>query len=892
MFKCNLCTFQCGVIRKYDLHYYLHRNWPKAQFVCRRVNCEVILASYFAYKQHVFRFHNTKNEDTNIATNKNKYLFPTINNYYYCKARNCNFLSFYKKQLFLHIYSHFKELNFKIACPFSILCKSEIIYSNIKSFRSHVFRKHKIQHDPVNYTATCSSPAAFEEEKSTLSTQDPELFSPLNNSDSSKDGLKKLGVNMLANMYITLQSKFFLCDKSLQTIIDGFSDLELLNNAYMKHLCKENGFDLNKTDFNFLSETLFKVAQHKTTGLLRTSYIRKKYFKENFNFVEPIKVGISSDNDASTRFYYYVPILGTLKNLLTVESIFQQVTDTDINTNTFYQDITDGDVHKKNIFFCENQFSIKIILYQDAFEICNPLGSARKKYKIVGIYMTLANLFPWHRTQTEHISLVALCFEKDLKKYGFSKILEKFIRDISYLEETGITLDNGFHLKGTIIAIVGDNLGSHQIGGFVENFRTDSFFCRWCYVNNFNNNSYSKIFEPRNRTSYDFDVNYALTLGSMYRGLKEKSSLNDLKYFHIADGLPPCFGHDVLEGIASYDLMLALSFFVENKIITFDFLNKKLSTLRFQYEQTCCVPPIQKGDKIKGSASEILFFLNIFPIIMYEKLEFFENCTVWKMILILRNILIIIMAFRISGDQIAILNSLIEEYVSLRVKNFLNVPLRPKHHFLFHYPSLIRKFGPLRHVWSLRFEAKHRYFKNIIRHSPNFKNVLKSLAEKHQFLQAFNLNNNNMLYSNKIASVDIEKFVMSNFPEYWQTLIGLFLPRIGYISQNVSFKGITYKSGIFLCSQKDQFSHYILCQIHYILIEINLEKIYFIGKKFKAFYNCQSGLLSEIIYLRENTTTSNIFIPYDELSCVEPLLTYNFYNEKVFCFKSAPLEYY
>ena len=38
---------------------------------------------------------------------------------------------------------------------------------------------------------------------------------------------------------------------------------------------------------------------------------------------------------------------------------------------------------------------------------------------------------------------------------------------------------------------------------------------------------------------------------------------------------------------------------------------------------------------------------------------------------------------------------------------------------------------------TLRFESKHSYFKTVTHQGRNFKNVCKSLAEKHQLLQAY-----------------------------------------------------------------------------------------------------------------------------------------------------------
>ena len=51
---------------------------------------------------------------------------------------------------------------------------------------------------------------------------------------------------------------------------------------------------------------------------------------------------------------------------------------------------------------------------------------------------------------------------------------------------------------------------------------------------------------------------------------------------------------------------------------------------------------------------------------------------------------------------------------------------------------LICRFGPLVHLWSMRFEGKDKVLKSIAR-STSYKNVLKTLAEHHQRLAAYNL---------------------------------------------------------------------------------------------------------------------------------------------------------
>lgn len=97
--------------------------------------------------------------------------------------------------------------------------------------------------------------------------------------------------------------------------------------------------------------------------------------------------------------------------------------------------------------------------------------------------MVLTNVAPYNRTHVDHIQLVALGLERD-NKIEFSKIFEVIIKDLRFLETEGIVIDNSpFQtVKGSLIAMVGDNLGSHQIGGYIENFATNQHFCRYCHI--------------------------------------------------------------------------------------------------------------------------------------------------------------------------------------------------------------------------------------------------------------------------------------------------------------------------------------------------------------------------------------------------------------------------
>ena len=124
--------------------------------------------------------------------------------------------------------------------------------------------------------------------------------------------------------------------------------------------------------------------------------------------------------------------------------------------------------------------SLRLILYQDSFEVVNPLGSGKKKHKILAVYLSLADLLPHSRSSIDQMQLVLLCREQDYVKFGQEAVFGPLIKDLRNVEEKGIHVEGDINIRGTLCAITGDNLGSHSIGGFTENFSTSKYCCRYC----------------------------------------------------------------------------------------------------------------------------------------------------------------------------------------------------------------------------------------------------------------------------------------------------------------------------------------------------------------------------------------------------------------------------
>lgn len=126
------------------------------------------------------------------------------------------------------------------------------------------------------------------------------------------------------------------------------------------------------------------------------------------------------------------------------------------------------------------------------------------------------------------------------------------MRDLKDLEEAGVELDSGQEVLGSLLAIAGDDLGSHMIGGFTENFSTSKYFCWYCDIDRHTfQNVPPKLGLPTPskvmRTLSESCLCYLEV--SDVLGIKFDSVFNSLKHCHVCDpGLPPCLRHDLFEG--------------------------------------------------------------------------------------------------------------------------------------------------------------------------------------------------------------------------------------------------------------------------------------------------------------------------------------------------------
>lgn len=107
------------------------------------------------------------------------------------------------------------------------------------------------------------------------------------------------------------------------------------------------------------------------------------------------------------------------------------------------------------------------------------------------------------------------------------------------------------------------------------------------------------------------------------------------------------------------------------------------------------------------SASQLYCLMINMPFIFHESKDKLQN--IWKPIETLLKCMHILYSPVITESDVQMLESCIADHLSAVLDVFM-VDLIPKHHFLTHYPSVIRRMGPPIHMWTMRMESKHKVF--------------------------------------------------------------------------------------------------------------------------------------------------------------------------------------
>ncbi|XP_016363601.1 myosin heavy chain, fast skeletal muscle-like [Sinocyclocheilus anshuiensis] len=118
---------------------------------------------------------------------------------------------------------------------------------------------------------------------------------------------------------------------------------------------------------------------------------------------------------------------------------------------------------------------------------------------------------------------------------------------------------------------------------------------------------------------------------------------------------------------------------------------------------------------IGGNGHENSTMLRLLPLMIGNKVP--EGYGAWNVLMDLKELVELVLS-PFDDESIQDLQTKIQDPRQMLQEVFPEFRLLPKHHYVEHYPDLIRCFGPLVHLWMMRFEGKHHFYKRVMTAEP------------------------------------------------------------------------------------------------------------------------------------------------------------------------------
>jgi len=415
--------------------------------------------------------------------------------------------------------------------------------------------------------------------------------------NSFKDSVYNESIMFISKWY----NESVIPKNKVQAIISDVSMMQKKNISILKNevlnLLNEGKCELNSTS---KITAMFDIIQNPFDKL-ESEFSRIKKLKQLGVYITPIAVHIGNRLTNNTKnnttimqnkdiYIYYIPLDKVFKIFLEQPNVFKIITN---NLKKLFS--SNGDIicslvqcniWKENRKNYPSKIIIPYLLYFDDYETNNPLGSHAGKKKLGAIYIYLSPCLPYEFSSTLDYIFLALIFNSlDRTEFGNSRIFQKLISSIKYLENSGIdiTVENkNYKIYFKMVLILGDNLGLHSILNLSESFMFN-YPCRFCKSSKLecNFSTVEDVSKLRNKENYCSDLeinNLSLT------GLKGPSIWNELSNFHVTSNFSVDIMHDVLEGVCNYDLSFILLTFINDfKYFSLEILNNRIQY--FSYGQ-------------------------------------------------------------------------------------------------------------------------------------------------------------------------------------------------------------------------------------------------------------------------------------------------------------------
>ena len=495
---------------------------------------------------------------------------------------------------------------------------------------------------------------------------------------------------------------------------------------------------------------------------VNTPYKAKTSLFRHPLYVEPEKIYLSFRREAHlsngdqivnrlvAEHSIYVPIIPTVQALFQDSIYASKILDEKLTKSPdgVYADFTDGKFSKSHKLFSDpTKISLRFQIFYDGMGTTNCLRGHSASNSIGIFYFIIENLPKCYNTCYQNVHVFALCHIVDLKKHGFQPILHRFMEDIVKFETEGIMVSipgrGEVRVFGSISQFSGDCLAKNEIYGLTCSFSHD-YNCSICYAkrDEFQKKFREENFTFRSKEEHEKDLRDLTSptnVSDIIRGVKQDSVLNHSNSFHTAEDRSFDLMHLVPEGIVPYELGCVLYEFIHaRKLITLEDFNDKLSQLLSTMEVDKPNTPPQlnpitygKGLSPKLAACEMMALLHNCTYVLGEVITD-EDDLHWKLLLQLQTIVDILFAPKITESMLIYFSELYEEHLIPFKELNPTLTIKPKQHFLIHFPSVLRSNGPPTFNSCFKYELRNAFFKRGAHIICNFKNIAMSLSVRNQ----------------------------------------------------------------------------------------------------------------------------------------------------------------
>ena len=436
-------------------------------------------------------------------------------------------------------------------------------------------------------------------------------------------------------------------------------------------------------------------------------------------------------------------------------------------------------------------------------------------HKIGAFYYSIDDLPPHLDNYIGNVHVLALCYYRDVQRYGINEFLKPLFIELKQLEIDGFKITMGkseFTFYCTLLTVCADSLAAHEVLGFLS--PSSNFFCRMCLISRkeFHNFPWT-VATRRTKELHEkhcMEIKIDKTASSK-SGVKCYSILNQLKYFHCTENNVFDIMHDILEGQGHYVLKLVIAHMVSSKDYDLDvnLLNYRIRT--FQYGQpeiknkpsvsltSISLHNVSTEHKLQERAVQMWCLLRSFPFLVADKVP--EDDPYLRYILNLNQIIEIVFVPEVPRAILPYLHELILHHAKQFKKLFpFANPINKLHH-MEHYVTILAECGPLRNRVCFKDETKHQIFKKYGSICCNFKNIIKSMSNISQISQCSIWGTNKKLIRKKIQYINFEDVIGMQMDEILTRFFDQFKDKIIKTVSTIAVSGNQYEKNLYVAVQ-------------------------------------------------------------------------------------------